>query len=248
MTTTLAYAGLSENSVLACLNEGEFRRLSPFLKAVRLEALQSLYMPGDDISHAYFPIDCVVTGQAMMSDGATVETVMIGREGIVGIAAVMGRLSATHWTRVLLPGQALRLATGVLRELFAENPNCQSLLLRYYSVLLNQISRRALCNTRHRVVERFCTWLLMAHDRAPADDFPLTQETISRQLGVRRAGVNEAVGELRRLGAIEHDRGHIRVRSRTGLEAFACLCYRSFNADMDWFGDYHGGTSLVRPV
>ncbi|HYH85876.1 MAG TPA: helix-turn-helix domain-containing protein, partial [Pyrinomonadaceae bacterium] len=111
----------------------------------------------------------------------------------------------------------------------------RKLLLCYYSTLISQVSRRAVCNTRHRLSERLCTWLLMVHDRAGRDDFRVTQEAIARQLGVRRAGVNEAVGWLEKIRAVDHARGQIRILSREALEDAACVCYPDFKEEMRWF-------------
>lgn len=226
---------LTGNGLLAFLDAGEYRRLFHFHKIVDLDAQQILYTPGDELQHVYFPLSGVVTGVAVMDDGATVETAMIGPEGVVGISAMTGSCRARYWTRVLLPGEALRLEAETLRELFQESPLCQRMLLRFYSTLLSQVSRRAVCNSRHRLSERLCTWLLMVHDRAGADDFPLTQEAVARQLGVRRAGVNECVGWLEGLKIVNHARGHIRILRRDALEAEACVCYPAFKAEARWF-------------
>ena len=223
------------NGVLASLDAGECQRLFHLLRVVELDARQALYTPGDEIRHAYFPISSVVTAVATMNDGSTVETAMIGREGVVGIAAAVGDYRARYWVRALLPGEALRVEVEVLRELFNESHACQRLLLGYYSTLINQLSRRAICNTRHRMSERLSTWLLMVHDRAGSDDLTLTQETIARQLGVRRAGVNECVGWLEGLNVIDHRRGHVRILDREALEHAACVCYPAFKEEVRWF-------------
>jgi len=180
----------SGNIILNSLETDEHERLKRFFKVVDLETQQTLYAPGDEINYAYFPVNAVAVGVAVMNDGSTVETAMIGREGLVGIGTAIGSYRARHWVRVLLPGEAVRVEAGFLRELFNDSPAWQKLLLRYYAVLISQVSRRAVCNTRHRLNERLCTWLLMLHDRVGRDDLPLTQETAARQLGVRRAGVN----------------------------------------------------------
>jgi CRP-like cAMP-binding protein len=235
--TTFTYLSPPRNEILTHLDDAERQRLPYVFKTVDLEAQQSLYVPGGEIKHVYFPVNSIVSAVAVMDDGATVETAMIGREGVVGIAAVTGNYPARNWTRVLLPGEAMRAEAGVVRELFNDNPLWQKLLLRYYGTLIEQISRRAICNSRHRLNERLCTWILMVHDRAGAHDFPLTQEAVARQLGVRRAGVNECIGWLQRLNVIDHRRGHIRILHREALEDAACACYPAFKLEMRWFDD-----------
>ena len=127
--TISAYPVISGNNILNRLEADEYQRLLRFFRVVDLEAQQTLYAPGDEIAHAYFPVDSVVTAVATMNDGSTVETAMVGREGVVGIGAAVGGYRARYWTRVLLPGEALRVEVGLLRELFNDSPVWQKLLL-----------------------------------------------------------------------------------------------------------------------
>ena len=50
----------------------------------------------------------------------------------------------------------------------------------------------------------------------------------SEMLGVRRAGITQAAGELQESDMIEHSRGHITVVERSQLEARVCACYAVF--------------------
>ena len=232
--TTYAAPAVSGNSLVNSTGPDEHHRLRYIFKVVDLQPRQTLYAPGDTITHAYFPAGAVVAAVVTMDDGSTAETAMIGRDGVVGLGAAAGERTARHWTRVLVPGEALRVDAYALREIFEESPAWRDLLLRYYGVLIGQVSRRAICNARHRLSERLPTWLLMMRDRAPYDDFPLTQETIARQLGVRRAGVNECVVALQREGVLDHRRGHIRVLLREALEDYACSCYPACREEARW--------------
>lgn len=231
---TFAPAVVSGNGLIDGLAPSEYERLQHLFRPVELQPRQTVYAPGDRVTHAYFPVGAVATAVATMDDGATAEIAMIGRDGVVGVGAAAGETHALHWTRVLLPGDALRVETGALREIFEESPAWRDMLLRYYAVLIGQVSRRAICNARHRLNERFSTWLLMVRDRAREEDFPLTQETIARQLGVRRAGINECVVALQRLGVLDHRRGHIRVLRGDALEESACSCYPACKQEARW--------------
>ena len=233
-STTFAPAYLSGNSLIDSIEPEEYERLRHLFRVVELQPRQTLYAPGDAMTHAYFPAGAVVTTVATMDDGSTVETALIGREGVVGVGAAAGETCARHRTRVLVPGEALRVDAWALREFFKESEAWRDSLLRYYGVLFRQVSRRAICNARHRLSERLPTWLLMVRDRAPYDDFPLTQETVARQLGVRRAGVNECVVALQRGGVLDHRRGHIRVLRREALEDSACSCYPACREEAHW--------------
>jgi hypothetical protein len=101
----------------------------------------------------------------------------------------------------------------------------RALLLRYALAFQAQVAQTAACNGRHPVERRLARWLLMAHDRAEGDTFPMTHEFLSMMLGVRRAGVTVAAGALQRAGLIHYDRGGLAVTDRPGLEAAACECH-----------------------
>lgn len=65
----------------------------------------------------------------------------------------------------------------------------------------------------------------MMRDRVPSDELNLTQEFLSHMLGIRLAGVNEAVRTLSLNGLVQHRRNVITILDRAGLEAAACECY-----------------------
>jgi hypothetical protein len=67
--------------------------------------------------------------------------------------------------------------------------------------------------------------MLMAHDRAGADQFPMTHEFMAMMLGVRRSGVTVTAGTLKQAGLISYKNGHMTVLDRPSLEAAACECY-----------------------
>jgi DNA-binding transcriptional regulator YhcF (GntR family) len=75
--------------------------------------------------------------------------------------------------------------------------------------------------------QRCARWLLMTHDRAGQDSFPLTQQFLSQMLGVRRATVNAATGILKKKGFIQFVRGRVTIIDRQGLESAACGCYQA---------------------
>ena len=61
----------------------------------------------------------------------------------------------------------------------------------------------------------------MADDRVDGSSFPLAHEFLSLMLGVRRAGVTEALHALERKGLISSSRGALLVRTSKGIERSA---------------------------
>ena len=199
--------------------------LLPHLKVVSFERNQVLYEQGDTITNVYFPIDSVVSNLAIMEDGTTIETLMTGGEGFVGISAILGSGLSRQWLWVLINGTALQLETRYLDTLFVHHEDALKMLLRFYRSTITQVSQRCVCNTRHTVLDRLCCWLLMLHDRVGDSNLRLTQEVIASRLGARRAGITVAAGVLQSMHGIEYRRGQLHIKDREVLERAVCECY-----------------------
>ena len=81
-----------------------------------------------------------------------------------------------------------------------------------------QTAHTAIANARAKIDERLARWILMAHDRIRANVLPLTHEFLALMLGVRRAGVTEALHILISQELIKAVRGQIVVLNRKGIE------------------------------
>ena len=88
-----------------------------------------------------------------------------------------------------------------------------------------QTAHTAIANARAHIDQRLARWILMAHDRTRDDTLPLTHEFLALMLGVRRAGVTEAVQSLKRQKLIGGHRNQIVVLSRKGIERAAGNSY-----------------------
>lgn len=205
--------------------------LLPELRIVPLTVNQVLYELGDQIDVVYFPLDCVASGLAIMEDGTTIETSMVGREGMIGISSVLGSGRSRQWIWVSVGGSALQLDAKVLDRIFVQNEIALKLLLKCYRSLITQVSQRCVCNTRHTILERLCCWLLMLHDRVGGNNLSLTQEMIASRVGARRAGITVAAGMLQSINAIGYRRGQLHIQDREILERTVCECYQFMRTD-----------------
>ena len=160
-----------------------------------------------------------------MDDGTTLETSMVGPEGLVGISAILGTGFNQQWSWVLLSGEAVRLEARTLDKLVVRNEVALKRFLGCYHSLVTQISQRVICNTRHTLLQRLCCWLLMIHDRVGGNNLRLTQELMASRVGARRAGVTVAAGLLQDIRAIEYRRGQLHILQRKALEDVVCECY-----------------------
>jgi CRP-like cAMP-binding protein len=221
------FSGLLTNKLLTELPGEDFARLLPHLEPVSLSSGQDLYGHAGGIHYVYFPETAVISHLYYMEDGSMTSATVIGREGIVGLSKIFAASPPLYLTQVTIGGSALRVEAEVIKREFARGGAMQRLLLGYTSMRLAQLSQRAVCNGRHRLDERLCTWLLMIHDRAGEEQLPLTHEEIAHHLGSRRAGVTTTCNVLRDTGAINYQRGMIHIVDRQKLEAVACECYRA---------------------
>jgi CRP-like cAMP-binding protein len=214
------------NRLLRALPEPVLTRLGPALEPVAL-ALGDVAWDGDQRpGWVYFPTDSVIALIHTVEDGHTVEIGLIGNEGFVGIACILGGGRSPTHAVVQVAGGALRLGVADLQAEFRRGGALQLVLLRYVQALITQVSQAAVCNRLHQLEERLCAWLLSIRDRVFTDHLLMTHDRIAHLLGVRREGVATAAAHLQAAGLIHYARGHIRILDRPGLEAAACECYR----------------------
>lgn len=232
MPTTKRAAPVA-NRLLASLPKKEYQRLLPELEQVPLAFGDTLYEPGDDIDHVYFPDSGIISLLSEVESRKALEVGIVGNEGVAGLPVVLGVSVSLNHGLVQSAGTAMRMKAAALRREFKRDGALQRLLHRYLHSLLTQISQSAVCNRFHAVDARLARWLLMTHDRVGADEFQLTQEFLSNMLGVRREAVSKAAGELQKRDFVNYSRGHITVLNRAGLEATACRCYRIIKDESD---------------
>lgn len=221
------------NRLLGSLPEPALRALRPHLRRVELPLKDVLFNVDVPIEYVYFPEDTVVSILSVMPDGSAVEVATVGREGMVGLPAVLGVEKGQALAFVQVPGHGLRVEAQAFREHVQRSGATRNVLDRYTQALFTQVSQGAACNRLHSIDERCARWLLMTHDRVGADRFPLTQQFLAQMLGVRRAGVSEVASQLQREGLLTYQRGVIRIVDRAGLEAAACECYRIIRSEFD---------------
>ena len=200
------------NGLLAALPPGDLARLRPMLRPVELPFTIPSPPAGGAVDAVLFVESGMVSMVAALEDGQLMEVGIVGREGMVGLPVVLGADSGSVEAMVQVPGAALGLPAAVLVEALGRGPALKALLLRYVQAFHVQVAQTAACNGCHPVEERLARWLLMTHDRAGGDVFPMTQEFIATMLGVRRAGVSVTAGILQRAGVITYARGRRRPR------------------------------------
>jgi CRP-like cAMP-binding protein len=217
---------LYSNRLLQALSPSDLNRISRALTRRRFAARAPLHALGEDIQTVFF----VESGMASVSiatfQGESVEIAAVGREGFVGVPVVIGFTRAPAATCFQIPGETLAMTR---KEFVAEMKGCaafHNVVMSYARARYVQMAQTILCNQRHTIEQRLARWLLMAHDYAGLNQFPLTQQLISEMLGVHRPAVTVAARLLQTGGVVEYRRGVVDIHDLHGLERAACSCYR----------------------
>ncbi len=180
----------------------------------------------------FFPIHSIVSIVADLRDGETVETGIVGREGMTGHTIALGQSVARHRSNVQVGDSAKCMPADHFRAALKSEPELQAYVARYAYATTICLAQSVACNGHHPANERCARWLLMAHDRVEGDVLLLTQEFLSQMLGLRRGSVTIAASALQEAGFISYSRGHITIRNRSGLESASCECYDAVEKEL----------------
>ena len=220
----------SLNRILLHLSPDELGLLQPQLEAVDLPVRKQLESRNKAIEHVYF-IEHGFASVVANGTGRSIEVGVIGREGMTGLAVVMGTDRSPNETFMQVGGDGQRISSAKLRSAIDQSPALHRSLLRYGHAFVIQTAQTALANGRSKIEERLARWLLMAHDRLDSNEVPLTHEFLSIMLGVRRPGVTVALDLLEKQGLIRAKRGAVAVLKRSGLRKISNGAYGAAEAE-----------------
>ncbi|MGB9236196.1 MAG: Crp/Fnr family transcriptional regulator [Terriglobales bacterium] len=213
------------NRILLSLPDREFERLRPFLSFHNFPRNSSLYEPGRRLEFVHFPNRGLVSIIVATREGKTVEAGVVGSEGLVGIAALVGLHRSPHRAIVQIAGDGLRTPVDDIREALQSSPYLQHISSLHAVIHGMEAAQSAACNRLHAVEQRLARWLLIMQDKIDHAVLHLTHDSLAAMLGTDRPSVTLAAGVLQRKGSIEYTRGTVRIINRKRLEEAACECY-----------------------
>ncbi|HZR86385.1 MAG TPA: Crp/Fnr family transcriptional regulator [Bradyrhizobium sp.] len=229
----MMYPGGTGNRLLAALPPADFDLLTPELETVTLEQDTVLLQAGGRTEHVFFPHSGAITLMVDMANGQTVATALVGREGAIGSLSVLGPSPSAITAIVRMAGTASRLPASRFHAAFSRSPAIRYALQTHIRATLVQLQLGAACNALHPVKARMGRWMLHLRDHSDDDMLPLTQETLSQILGVRRTTVTLLMRSLRASGAIRSERrGQIEI-DRPRLAAVACECHATMRREIE---------------
>lgn len=215
------------NHLLAALSPGDYARWAPLLELVDMSLGQVVSEPGTELTHVWFPVDCIVSLLYVMQSGESAEIGLVGNDGVVGVTVFMGGNSTTIRAVVQSAGKAYRLPARELEAEVARGGAPLRLLLLYTQSLLTQMTQTAACNRHHSLNQQFCRWLLLSYDRLQSTEMVMTQKLVAKTLGVDDDKVTATATALQVTGAIRYRDGRFSLLDRAVLEASSCECYEA---------------------
>ncbi len=208
----------TSNCLLSRLSAKDFALLAPHLRQVDLPLRRKLETRNKPIDYVYFPESGYASVVANGAGQRSIEVGLIGREGMTGLAIVMGTDRSSHETFIQCKGAGVRISTTNLRKVMAPGEGMHRNFLLYAHTFSVQTMSTATANGRSSIEERLARWLLMARDRVDSDQLTMTHEFLSMMLGVRRSGVTVALQVLAQQEIILVHRGVVTILDRDGLE------------------------------
>ena len=220
------------NNLLDGLPIDELNQLQPHLEIVRLEPKRFFLPANEPLTHVYFPRHGLMSLRVAVIEGAGVQAAAVGRDGMLGVSAILEANDPPFEIICLVSGDALRMPIARFASYAHELPIFQLRLLRYAHALFNEAVRTAACNGLHPVDQRLARCLLLARDRLKTETFPLTHDALAHMLGATRALVTQTLTRLESCGLIKHKRGVLHVADSATLEDIvACEDYRAIQRD-----------------
>ncbi len=222
----------SRNRLLRAMRPDDFDAIVQVSDVVDLAHRDCLAPPGRPCTHVYFP-ESGIASVTLQSEPMRVEIGLIGREGFVGITALLGDGISPHGSFVQLPGRYVRVPVDAFRAAVGASAPLRAMLMRYVQVYIVQVSSTASANGTFTVEQRLARWILMAQDRSDGHELALTHDFLSLMLGVRRPGVTVATHVLEGEHAIRATRGQIVVTNRETLVALSKGSYGMAEAEYE---------------
>lgn len=226
-----------DNGLLSALPKSELDTLRPHFTEVNLKPGTVLAEPGDIVKTCYFPLKGMISLLSVTEQGQTVEVGYTGREGMIGLVALLGKNEILYQWMAQANTEALTVPAEVVHDLFDRDSVFHNLLLRYVYALLKQISQTCVCNHFHTIEARLCRWLAVISERSDSQRLALTQEFLAHMLGVQRTSIGLIANALQTAGIIRYSRGIVDILDGDRLRKSACECYSIVNGE---YADLYG--------
>src|SRR5882724_9157078 len=145
---------MSSNRILSRLSRQDYALLEPHLEPVDLPVRKTLETRKKRIDHIYFIGSGFASVVANGASKPSIEVGIIGREGMSGLAVVLGSDRAQHETYIQVAGSGLRMDAKELRQAIDRSTTLPRAMLHYVHAFLAQTTTPALANGRRKIEKR----------------------------------------------------------------------------------------------
>jgi CRP-like cAMP-binding protein len=216
------------NAILNRLTPDDLASIRPRLRRITFRERTVLQEQGRAIENVIFLETGGVSLQRIAA-GRSIEIALMDSRGAVGTPVLLGSRVSSYQSVAISSGSALGIRAEELLKAARERPQLREHLLRDVEGLLLYGAQVAFCGMYHQLEERLAGWLCQASDAMAGSTIPITHAYLSTILGLRRAGVTEALASFEKEGLISRARGTLRVRNRELLVRRGCGCYSTIS-------------------
>src|SRR2546423_2689320 len=166
----------AQNQILAKLPARELAEIMSHAEEVSIPLGRLLFEPGSTLERVYFPLTAMTSLVTVLSDGTSIESMTVGREGFVGVP-LLNRVTTNRYRGICqVAGSYLWLDAQVFLSIIDSLDDLKRRLLRYSQFSIEVSSQSAACNSVHTIEQRCAKWLLVTADATGHNEFHLTQE------------------------------------------------------------------------
>jgi len=214
-----------QNDLLRQLSDPDYQLLAPHLQAVELGANHILHHAGDDVGIAHFPCGPALVSFAVpVEDDREVESLLVGRDGAVGLQTTRNPSLAYSRIVVKVGGTLLRVPISVLEQAQRRSASLHDVVTRYAAWQFAQVLQTAACNAAHSIEQRAAKWISITREHVGSDEVPLTHEQLAGMLGVSRSYASRVIQTFKARRILATRRGAILILDAPALETSACTC------------------------
>ena len=185
-----------------------------------IAAGEVLYGKRDAFTHAIFLNRGIISLMGERDGRGYAEKASIGREGMLGVAVILGGERALSCSIVRVAGEATYIPMSAMREA-GERFGCfRYIMMRYAQSFIVQLLETVLSARLDQAQAQIADWLSMAHVRMEGASFGLTQDSLAEALGVRRITVGSTLSMLKREEIVTYSRGLVTVKDPLRLARY----------------------------
>ena len=220
-----------KNRLLSSLSGVDFAAISPNASLRSLRPGEVLLGSREPIREIFFPDAGMISLVSTVGD--EIEIGVVGREGLIGVPAILGVAGAPLRAVCQIPCEGTSISVASLISAMGRSATLTQMMLRYVHAFSIQLVSTIYANGNFTVDQRLARWILMCGDRIEGDDIAVTHEFLAMMLGVRRPGVTVATHVLEGHHMIRATRGNIKILDRDRLRGLAGGSYGLAEAEYE---------------